>query len=690
MRKSLNFILFFFVAIIVFGVLWSSPEYWSKKISLDVLDLFPQGNEREWVDLNRKFSDSKTIYVSKKDARDFDTFISDVALLPNVATVHQGVKPNLFFQEFLSKNYFYLGVLRANKMEPKEMLNTLLQSASSPNFNPLDPLKIIEIPQFSKDFVFENEPYVVVQMKSADAKKVHLLYEEFTSLAQKYGIKHYFSPLFMSVENPQLIMDEVNLLMLFSAGFFLILYFVILRMPLLAFNMIATLVFSNLIAILALLLLYPSVSIMSLSFGIGISNICIDYMMHHHFLGFYLQRKIRFNSAVFYGFITTLVGFFVCLFVPFPLLNQLALYAMINLTAAYLCFAFLYQKIGFEKPRMYQKIEEISLNCIPSFYFLILSVVMLGVMSVKITADFDLSKLDYQNVQMNAQKDFFAPLQDVEKPYLFYATSIDGLIAKAREIDSLLSSPTALAIFPTKAEIKKRERYYKSMSFYDFKKRYEDAVYQIGKIDKNLAQTLSYAYKNIPRFQGELTFDELSLMGFTIIKDGKKYYTQSYTSELSKLEHLTGVNTSQTQDLIAQITQGIYAPMVSILALAFVAMVVLLAISTRGDFFNALSFILFPFGVVMCYLSLRSAVNIMHLFALLIVVVVGVDYGIYHTREGRVEGARSAILFSILTTLFSFGFFLFSQTRALNSFGEVICLGMGSLLVLIFLQKDRR
>ena len=189
--------MFFFVAIVVFGVFWSSPEYWSKKISLDVLDLFPQGNEREWVDLNRKFSDSKTIYVSKKDARDFDTFISDVALLPNVATVHQGVKPNLFFQEFLSKNYFYLGVLRANKMEPKEMLNTLLQSASSPNFNPLDPLKIIEIPQFAKDFVFENEPYVVVQMKSADAKKVHLLYEEFTSLAQKYGIKHYFSPLFI-------------------------------------------------------------------------------------------------------------------------------------------------------------------------------------------------------------------------------------------------------------------------------------------------------------------------------------------------------------------------------------------------------------------------------------------------------------------------------------------------------------
>ena len=688
LRKSLNFVLFLFVGVIALGVFFSSPHEWSKKISLDVLDLFPRGNEREWVDLQRKFSDSKLIYVSKKDARDFDGFLKKVASLPNIAVIHQGLKPNAVLQDFMSKNYFYIGNLKPNKMDSSQMAQALIDSASSPNFNPFDPLGMIQVPKVSKDFVYQNEPYVIIEMKSSDAIRVHLLYKDFVSLAKEYGIKHYFSPLFMSVENPQLVMGEVNILMMFSGAFFLILYFVILRLPLLTLNMIASILLSNLIAFYTLLMVYPSVSIMSLSFGVGISNICVDYMMHHHFLGFYSQGRFKFNSAVFYGFITTLAGFFICLFIPFPLLNQLALYAMINLGIAYLLFGFLYQKIGFTSPKMYQKLEEISLNCISPFYFLLLSVILMGVVVFRVSADFDLSKLDYQNVEMNKQKEFFAPLQE-EKPYLFYASNLNALIAKAREIDQTLDTPLALAILPTKEEIKKRERYYKSMSFYDFMKRYDEALYQVGKSNSHLAQTLSYAYKNIPKFQGILTYDTLSAMGFTIIKEKDKYYAQGYSKDLHKLEHIPEINVSQTQDLIAEITEGIYAPMVSILGLAFIAMIILLAIGTRGEFFNALSFILFPFACVMCYLSLSTPINIMHLFALLIVVVVGVDYGIYHTREGRVLGARSAIFFSTLTTLFSFGFFLFSSTRALSSFGEVICLGMGCLLILIFLQKDR-
>lgn len=689
MKKSLNFILFFCVVLVVLGLFFKSPESWSKKISLEVLDLFPQGNERMWVDLQYKFNNSKIIYVSKKDSKNFEDFLQEVSHLPNVSGIRKDFRPNKFFQDFLKKNYFYSGVLKNNNMDPKTMAESLIEMASSSDFNPFDPLKIIQIPNISKDFVFDLDSYVIVEMKSSDASRVHALYKDFVPLVEKYHIKHYFSPLFLSVENPQLIMDEVNKLMIFSAGFFLILYFVILRMPFLTFNMIATILLSNLIAISALLLIYPSVSIMSLSFGLGVSNICIDYMMHHHFLRFYTQGKFKFNSAVFYGFITTIVGFFVCLFVPFPLLNQLALYAIINLGIAYVCFAFLYQKIGFSEPRIYAKIEKISYNHIPSFYFLILSVVMLGVMSMKVSADLNLEKLDYQNKEMNAQRDYFAPLQEDQKPYLFYALSIDSLIAKAKEIEEVLATPLALAILPTKSEIKMRERYYKSMAFYDFKKRFGDALYRVKQSDPNLAQMLSHAYENIPKFQGDLSLANLSLMGFTIIKSNAQYYTQEYTQNLEKLKHLSGVNIDQTQDLIGEITQGIYAPMVSILGLAFIAMVILLAISTRGDFFNALTFLIFPISTIMFYLSLTSPINIMHLFAMLIVVVVGVDYGIYHTREGRAFGARSAILFSTLTTLFSFGFFLFSNTRALSSFGEVICLGMMCLLVLIFLQKDR-
>lgn len=689
MRKLQNFL--FFILVLVAGgcIVEFGGIDWKQKVSLEVLDLFPQSQERELVDLHRKFGDSKLIYVAQNDEKDFESFLKEVAFLPNVKAIKRSVEPNSLLKDFIAKNYFYLGDFKANDEQSQQMATSLLQNSQTPNFNPFDPLNLITLPSLNQDFSLQGRPYAVIEMQSSDAQRVHQLYQEFVPLAQRYHITHYFSPLFMSVENPQLVLDEVNILMAFACGFFALLYFLILRMPFLTFNMIATLIFSNVIAVLILIYVFPQVSIMSLSFGIGISNICIDYMMHHHYLMYYQRGKIVFNSSVFYGFITTLIGFFVCLFVPFPLLNQLSLYAIINLGVAYVIFAFMYQSIGFAKPKFYTFLSKITFPFMPAIFILLFSLIAGALAFYEVKADFDLSKLDYQNKEMNAQKEYFSPLSEDKSPYLIYAPSLDSLIAKAREISKIdPNNPMVLSLLPTKAEIKKRERYFKSMSFFDFSKRYKEALYDVEKMDKNLAQTLSMSYRYIPAWSEKLDLQTLNALGFFIISYKGQYYYQAYTPDLSKLKHLSGVNIEQTQDLIAQITGSIYAPMVSILTLAFIAMVILLAISTRGEFLNALSFILFPFCTVMLYLSLTTTINIMHLFALLIIVVVGVDYGIYHTKEGDTLGAKHAIFFSTLTTLFSFGFFLFSKTRALSSFGEVIVIGMLCLSFLIFFQRD--
>lgn len=689
MRKLQNFLLL--LVVLVVGALvyeWGKIDYKSK-ISLEVLDLFPQSQEREWVDLHRKFGDSKFIYVASEDSKSFDEFLKEVLFLPNIKTIHRKIEPNATFKDFIANNYFYLGEFKANSQSSTQMAQTLLQNSQLPSFNPFDPLSLISIPSIHRDFFLQGVPYVIIEMKDSDALSVHNLYKDFVPLAQKYHIKHYFSPLFMSVENPQLVLDEVNVLMGLAGAFFLVLYFVILRMPFLTFNMIATIIFSNIIAILVLIYTFPQVSIMSLSFGVGISNICIDYMMHHHFLYYYQNKKIKFNTSVFYGFLTTLIGFFVCLFVPFPLLNQLSLYAIINLSVAYLIFAFMYQSIGFAKPKFYHSLKKITFPHFPVIILLFLSLIAGGVAFTHLKADFDLSKLDYQNKEMNEQKDYFSPLSQNYTPYLIFAPSLDLLIAKAREINRIdPSNPVALGILPTKSEVKKRERYFKSMSFFDFTKRYKDALYELERSDKTLSQTLAMSYRYIPSWQENLNLQTLQSLGFFILLYKGQYYIQAQSTDIAKLKHLQGVNLTQTQEYISTITGSIYAPMVSILTLAFVAMIILLALSTRGEFLNALTFILFPFCSVMLYLSLTTPINIMHLFALLIIVVVGVDYGIYHTKEGNALGATHAILFSTLTTLFSFGFFLFSKTRALSSFGEVIVLGMSCLLFLIFFQKD--
>lgn len=690
--RSQNFILLLIACLLTLGVFYWEKIDLKQKISLEVLDLFPQNQKREIIDIYRKFADSKVILVAQNDAnstKEFNSFLSAVQSLPNVKKITTEVFFNQALQDFLIQNYFWIGDLNRKELSSKEIEKDILEKFSQDRLNRIDPLGIIEIPSFYRDLKIGDLPIAIVEMESSEAIEVDKLYKKFTPLAEAYGIKNYFSPLFVSVENPQFILKEVNLLTAMAGIFFIILYFVILRAPILTFNSIATLIFSNLLAILGLLSLYPQVSIMSLSFGIGISNICIDYMMHHHFLGYYLDQKVKFNASVFYGFITTIVGFLVCLFIPFPLLNQLALYAIINLSVAYICFAFLYQKITFTRPKHYSFISKLHFPFIPSWIFLLFSFGM-GIYGILHTEkELNLSRLDYQNKTFNAQKDFFASFNE-QKTFLIQAKGIDALIDNARQIAKIdPRSVGFLGILPTQKEISARIKYFKSFAFVEKVQRFKEALYQIQKTNPSLARMLRNAYRSFPPAPATLTFEDLQRLGIEVLKEKQGFFFQGSIDDLSKLSSVRGIDTDQAQDLIESITSSIYAPMMSILVLAFVAMILLLLIISGRNFLDSLGFVIFPISCVLFYLSFVSSLNIMHLFAMLVIVVMGVDYGVYSVKEKNNANIRHAMLFSILTTLCSFGFFLLSKTKALSSFGEVIVIGMSCILLLMFFQKNR-
>ena len=194
-------------------------------------------------------------------------------------------------------------------------------------FHPSDPLQLL-ILQTPKPYIFVAKDYgymAIVTMKDVKSESVKETLEGFARIATEYPNIRYFSQNFMSVENLGLILNEVNFLLSFATLAFITLYFVIIRIPLLTLNTICTLITANIIAILVVSSVYPKVTIMALSFGMGISNIAIDYMMHHNFFNLYVSAKKVFNRPVFYGYITTIIGFSACLFIPFPLLSQLSL-----------------------------------------------------------------------------------------------------------------------------------------------------------------------------------------------------------------------------------------------------------------------------------------------------------------------------------------------------------------------------
>lgn len=680
--------LFLFLLICLGALTLAYQLDFKQKISLEVLDLFPHTKERSWIDLYRKIGDSGAILVAQnphQSKQEFEAFLAQVQLLPNVQSIITADSTRLKLEHFIWRHYFFLGHLDRSKKTVSEIKDQLLQNQIS--IHPIDPLGIIKFPNLDSSMLLHNQPYAIIKINDTNASSVHQLYEAFVSLAQRFKIKHYFSPLFVDVQNPQLILKEVNTLTLVALAFFVILYFLILRIPLLTFNSIITILMSNIIAIFSLFFIYSKVSIMSLSFGIGISNICIDYMMHHHFLGFYKHKKITFNTSVFYGFLTTIIGFMICLFVPFPLLNQLALYAMINLTIAYICFSFFYQTIPFAPPKFFSIISKLHHPILPSWLILLISLSagIYGIQSVQ--QDLDLSKLDYQNQEFEQRKRFFAPLIS-QNVFLIQAKSIDSLIERAKKIAQIdPNSVGPLGIFLTQNEVKSREQYYKSLSFVRQKDRFRKALHQVQIDDPQLKQKLKESY-SILSTPPQFTLQVLKDLGITILKEGEYFYFQGHTQDLSSISHFDWILTQQPQELMQQITNSVFFPMVSILILAFIAIVLLLLILSGKRFLDSLTFIFFPISCIILYLSLTTPLNIMHLFALLLIVVVGIDYGIYHIKEQHSTGAKHAMIFSTLTTLCSFGFFILSKTKALNSFGSVIVIGMTCLLIIVFFQKD--
>lgn len=632
--------------------------------------------------------------------------------------------------------------------------NTFHDNAPSYNtmFHPSDPLQLLTL-QIPKPHIFVAKNYgymAIVTMKDVKSEKVQETLDSFMQIAKEYPDIRYFSQNFMNVENLGLILNEVNFLLSFATLAFIVLYFVIIRIPLLTLNTICTLITANIIAILVVSSVYPKVTIMALSFGMGISNIAIDYMMHHNFFNLYVGGKRVFNRPVFYGYITTIIGFSACLFIPFPLLAQLSLYAIISLTFCYISFAFMYPQIGFSKPRLFPKLMYIRFQKISSYWFLGIALCGFIIAFMSLRLDFDLSKLDYQNKHMLNERTFFADAQGNTTQILLSSNSLNGLITLARETQEFLHANNAktfipLSLISTSNQMELNTKFIESeivgknkIALLQSLPHLKTKILQILNNDEDDLESLedkmasiddlfsmfkeSYVLHDKP----EITLDDLSSMGFNIVvedmesnsvetdsvvksnnigKDSnasmqpntKRFYylTIAHNSDLDRIDTFSkqlksgesDIEVRGLQHIMDNLTNTIYKPMLIVLAIALCLMIGMLFITAREAFFDSVVFVLFPLSCTLCVIASHSTLNIMHLFALLILVVVSVDYGIYSVKEGKNLRTAHAIFFSILTTGLSFGILIISETKALNSFGEVIFVGMLCILALLILHR---
>jgi len=160
------------------------------------------------------------------------------------------------------------------------------------------------------------------------------------------------------------------------------------------------------------------------------------------------------------------------------------------------------------------------------------------------------------------------------------------------------------------------------------------------------------------------------------------YYTIAMVEDINKATSVKNVEPIDVGSIFARVATEMLSNIVLYSFAVLIVVFGLLLLSVRRKFFYALNYILFPLGLTLAVLSTFYELNIMHLFSLIILIAIGIDYGIYMSKSKELSSTILSIKYSLLSTFAAFGVLLFSSITALYSIGLVISLGASALFIL--------
>ena len=121
--------------------------------------------------------------------------------------------------------------------------------------------------------------------------------------------------------------------------------------------------------------------------------------------------------------------------------------------------------------------------------------------------------------------------------------------------------------------------------------------------------------------------------------------------------------------------------------IGFVGLITLMAFMVRKRFLYAFNFLLFPSALVLTMFAAFGSFNLMHMFALFLMMIYGIDYGIYLAND-KFGNSMRAVIYSCLTTFAGFGILSLSNVPAVYSMGYVSIVAIFAILILFFQRKE--
>jgi predicted exporter len=678
-------------------------------ISTNLLSLFASKESLERFKVADNLGYSKEIFVtikgfSKESKRDIKKIAKELQNLKEIESVTYSLSPTKKLQEYYRKNYTLLADFNSSTLtqkEVKEQLQKLYDAQLNSFFytpiNKNDPLSLFSLSSLKNiknahrgNYMTLGEYGYLIRVRSSvsasDMNKAKELYNKLQKIFKVYPNVVAFAPFFYTVENSSAIESDVKSIVILSTILLLLLYYLLIKNIKLLTQTVVALASSMLFATLVTTTLFDNFNILSLAFGMSLSAVSIDYLLHYYFHNFYEQKR-GVDKNVFYGFLTTISAFAIFSFIPIPLISQISIFSLLSLSFAYIIFTFVFPYIEIKPYKEESKeigVTKFSLSSEVIFFF---SIALFLYTAINFKLDTNLRNLDYQNITLRASENLFKSANTTNlSPVIVEAKDAKELIENLTKLKESAPSTLSLASFVlSPKECKKRVEHLKKYDFTTLNKMINKEATSVGFREGFFKDAYS-SLEELPSCELP-PLDIFETLSLSYYEDNDRVYSIALVEDTKSVERFAFVKSLDMKAIFAHSTSEMYSSLVLFGSMVLSIIMLLLFVSVKKNFLFALNYILFPSALSLAVITTFESVNIMHLFSLIILVAIGIDYGIYMSNSDKQTVTMRAITYSLLSTFGAFGVLVFSSIVALNSIGMVITLGCGAIFILIKVMR---
>ena len=679
----------------------------SFSLSTNLLSLFAPKEAVEKLDIATKLGYTRELLIAVKgfntsSQEKVESIVSKLQTINSIEQIQYKASPSSELQKYYKDNFLLLSEFDSSiqyELSVHQKLQELKDNQMGALFyTPIDkndPLQLFRLKEINKNLsargeyiALGNYGYLInvkTEVSPSRMNEAKILYKEIKKITANYEEVIAFSGFFYTVENSTKIKEDVAFIAVLSVLILLFIYIVFLKSVKLLFHTLIALFSSTIFATLLASLRFDNFHIISLAFGMSITAVSIDYLFHYYFHNFYSSKK-KIEKNVLYGFLTTLSAFTIFSFIPVTLIAQISFFTLCSLSFSYLLFTFVFKNLKLknyeEDTYTYQAKKGVE-----PFIILSLSILLLSYSFFNIKLDNNIRNLDYDNKELlQVEKTFKESMKSDLSPVIVRASTNEELISRLHILHSNQKEAFSLASFVMSEDgCKEKKNRLNSYNFNELNILLNAQAKKLGYKDKYFEDAYKITTESLSCSIHSLEMFEA--YNLSVLQNDAKVYTIAFVENSNDaLEH-DFVDSLNVKDMFSKVSEKMYEDIARYSLFVVGVILFLLFLSTREKFFYGLNYILFPLSVTLAFLVTLYEINIMHIFAFIILIAIGIDYGIYMSNTRKLHRTIMAIKYSLLSTFGAFGVLILSSISALHSIGLVISLGVASIYFLMKVMK---